>query len=88
MYNHTGKELKEYPGDLLKVIGVLILVGPPSDERATLSDTQVIGAVHSMNLEAAEKNLLNLADEYLEDNGPVPEGYELRLDFASWIKYH
>lgn len=94
MYGHTKKELSEYPGDQLKVIGVLVLVRPPVDELYpdsvggdALSDTETIGAIIGFNLAAAEKGLEEMVDDYLEANGPVPEGCELRMDYVSWFKY-
>lgn len=94
MHGHTKKELSEYPGDQLKVVGVLVLVGPPTDElypdaveEDALSDTQVIGAVVGFNMKAAENGLLEMALDYIADNGPIPEDCELRMDYASWLRY-
>ena len=76
-----------YDLDTLKCIGVMTLVTPPVDEEDTLSDTTVLGAVHAMNRDSAERKLLEMVDDWLEDHGPVPEGQEIVLSFTTHIRY-
>jgi len=75
--------------DFLKCIGILTLVNHPVDEldETGLSDTRVVGACHAMNKESANRQLLAMVDDYLDDHGPIQDGQELRMDFTTWIRY-
>lgn len=76
--------------DLLKCVGVMILVTQPVDEfdESGLSDTIVLGAVHCMSRDSAERMLLEMVDDHLGDHGPLPEGQEIQLSFTTNIRYH
>ena len=79
-----------YVSGLLKCIGVMILVRPNEDELGNESDlsfTEVLGAVHCINRESAERQLLEMVDDHIEDHGPVPEGHEIHMDFTTYIRY-
>jgi hypothetical protein len=67
----------------------MLLVRPPVDEldETGLSDTEVLGTVHSFNREAAERDLLGMVEDHLADYGPVPEGHEIRMHFTTYIRY-
>ena len=75
--------------DTKNCIGVAVLVSPPVDEldESGLSDTEIVGIVHSHNREAAYSNLLDLVDEYVADHGVIPEGQEIKLHFTTDIQY-
>jgi hypothetical protein len=78
-----------FTNELLKGIGVMILVSPVADELddTSLADVKVLGAVHSITREAADRQLLEMVDDYLAENGPVAKGHRIVLDTTTYIRY-